>query len=198
MFSDIFVSYEEQMFQHALRNMADLIYCPRDFCALPVIRDASRARLGARPCYFISPRSSSLTAHYPAICGGCNYSFCAFCHRSYHGEVSCPMRSALFDRYLKAGPEERATLEEMYGKEKFREYMNEYSSIEFIKGNSMRCPSCNTPVEKTEGCNKMHCNVCHVRVACDDVALSTPDLSTETILLPVRRQVGRRHALQAL
>jgi E3 ubiquitin-protein ligase RNF14 len=73
-----------------------------------------------------------------AICEDCGFAFCSRCGLSWHGE---------FEYCL---PKERkdAITEE------------EKASIEYIKMHTTPCPTCDSPCQKTHGCNHMRCFRC--------------------------------------
>lgn len=71
------------------------------------------------------------------ICSVCNYAFCRICQRSWHGElVNCLPRNTT-----------ELTAEEQ-------------ASYDYIRMHTSACPTCNSPCQKTHGCNHMRCFQC--------------------------------------
>jgi len=71
------------------------------------------------------------------ICAKCEYAFCRICQRSWHGDrVNCLPRTTT-----------ELTAEEQ-------------ASYDFIRLHTSACPTCNSPCQKTHGCNHMRCFQC--------------------------------------
>ena len=72
-----------------------------------------------------------------ATCSECHFEFCRVCRVGWHGEsVEC-------DPHTKP----KLTVEEQ-------------ASNAYLKSNSQSCPTCQTPAQKSRGCNHMVCYVC--------------------------------------
>jgi E3 ubiquitin-protein ligase RNF14 len=72
-----------------------------------------------------------------AVCEDCHFAFCRVCSRAWHGDhVRCVHRDQ-----AEISKEERM-------------------SMDYIQANAKPCPTCNAPVQKTHGCNKMRCLNC--------------------------------------
>lgn len=71
------------------------------------------------------------------VCEKCNFAFCRTCCASWHGSfVHCYPRDS-----TELSAEEQA-------------------SYDYIRKNTSPCPTCNSPTQKTMGCNHMHCFQC--------------------------------------
>ncbi|KAF8971578.1 hypothetical protein BDZ97DRAFT_1787188 [Flammula alnicola] len=102
-------------------------------------------------------------------CPRCDFTFCAFCRRTWHGPLDkCPIAQYeyLALEYLAAdeGSDERAKLEWRYGKANIRRlvatYEEEKANLDWLTSSTMMCPGCQCYVEKTMGCNHMTCWKC--------------------------------------
>ena len=63
----------------------------------------------------------------------------------------------LIQEYLDCSDERRADLEKRYGRKQLRNFADTYMSEMYLKESAKKCPNCQTPIEKSEGCNKMTC-----------------------------------------
>ncbi|KAI0690685.1 RWD-domain-containing protein [Cytidiella melzeri] len=140
-----------------------MIYCP--VCQNPVPRppDAEES----------SPWERLRT------CGGCEYSFCAYCRRTWHGSVNeCAMSSTesfvMAYIQLAEGSPARALLECRYGRANIRrlvaKYEEDQANKKWMDKATMACPGCRIKVEKAYGCNHMTCAKCgqHFCFRCGD------------------------------
>ena len=131
-----------------------LVCCPIVVCQAPVpATDAQKASL-----------TSSEPSRYSSLrtCPSCSFSFCDLCQRSWHGIARCPESSTtrLLQEYL-AHPEgspKRKAMEQRFGSKVQLERMarlwqEEEENLKWLKGNSMQCPNCGVPTEKSMGCN---------------------------------------------
>ena len=75
------------------------------------------------------------------ICSDCSSHICTKCHVQYHDGLSCKMYQAGKD-----------------GEDEFHEWLRRKPETR------KRCPGCNAPIEKIEGCNKVTCIHCHVHI----------------------------------
>lgn len=94
------------------------------------------------------------------VCPACDYSFCVFCRRGWHGTrnaCALPQSSAIVSKYLEGDLEERKTLEARYGAANIKRlvaaYEEERALQEWLQKNSTPCPGCSAWVEKSQGCN---------------------------------------------
>jgi E3 ubiquitin-protein ligase RNF14 len=77
-------------------------------------------------------------------CMKCAFSFCIYCKDSYHQNSKCDE----FAAYIK-NIKDKKNLD------------LELKSLRAIKKCSKPCPECRVCIQKTEGCNKMTCNMCN-------------------------------------
>ncbi|KAL6266300.1 hypothetical protein P5V15_003159 [Pogonomyrmex californicus] len=139
----LFSKYEEIMLRITLDTMDDMIYCPRISCQYPVIKE---------------PNDTA------PICPNCNYCFCLFCRKLYHGHASCEMTSdeiiKLVNEYKNSNDKEKKNnLEKKYGKRQMQ-LIEKCLTDEYLQDNAKSCPKCRSFISKTEGCNKMMCTYC--------------------------------------
>ncbi|KAI5477490.1 E3 ubiquitin-protein ligase RNF14 [Pseudohyphozyma bogoriensis] len=125
-----------------------IAYCPREACQAPVERQDDDEKL--------------------RICKACSYSFCVFCKRGWHGSqtpCSLPQSSAIVTRYLEGTDADRKELELRYGEKNVKRLVNVFEedrmNREYMEGNSMGCPGCEVRIQKSQGCNHMHCTRCN-------------------------------------
>ncbi|KAL1139662.1 hypothetical protein AAG570_006640 [Ranatra chinensis] len=139
-----FNRYDSLLLSAALSTMSDITYCPRLDCQSPVVRESDEKL---------------------ATCPACNYAFCVFCRMSYHGVEMCriknDLKKALINEYNSGDSEVRERLERRYGKRQLVNLVNAAMSEEWISTNSKLCPCCSSPIEKSDGCNKIVCWKCH-------------------------------------
>ncbi|NXP09619.1 RNF14 ligase, partial [Thinocorus orbignyianus] len=139
----LFARYDRLLLQSSLDLMADVVNCPRPSCQTPVMQE---------------PGSSM------AICSCCNYAFCTTCKMTYHGLSPCKITAEklieLRNEYLQADEDTKRWMEQRYGKRVLQKAVEEMKSKAWLEKNSKACPSCSTPIEKLDGCNKMMCTSC--------------------------------------
>ena len=152
-----FERWERLLFQQTLDGMADVLYCPR--CNTVVVQDEDE--------------TSRL-----AQCGGCFFTFCTDCLMSWHSTQNCacdevdlePVQLKKSKRRKpkkKAGsdsddpPKEEESPPPVTKKEK-SEAKKTYEFVMLQKriGNYQRCPKCRVMVERSSGCDMMHCSRC--------------------------------------
>ncbi|VDD88315.1 unnamed protein product [Enterobius vermicularis] len=131
-----FEKYEDQLLEGALDLMSDVVKCPRLDCQAPVI---------------LEPEGR---------CPVCNYTFCTICRKTYHGVEKCSRK--LLEHYENASPDEKDVFFNRFGgKAAFLKQLEAAKSDRWIERNSIPCPSCRSPIQKSDGCNKMVCGKCH-------------------------------------
>eukprot|EP00127_Corallochytrium_limacisporum_P005821 Clim_evm2s212 gene=Clim_evmTU2s212 len=142
-----FQRYERLQLQAALDGMKDITYCPRPSCNFPVIHDQD-----------IDQDGETL-----GVCQKCSYVFCTLCRRTYHGVSPCKIDNLteVLRDYEAADEQKRAELDRRYGAKKLQEARGEMASHTWMEENTKRCPECNVPIDKFDGCNKMTCYRCH-------------------------------------
>uniref|UniRef100_A0A8C0MA56 E3 ubiquitin-protein ligase RNF14 n=2 Tax=Boreoeutheria TaxID=1437010 RepID=A0A8C0MA56_CANLF len=141
--TELFARYDRLLLQSTLDLMADVVYCPRPCCQLPVMQEPG-CTMG--------------------ICSSCNFAFCTLCRLTYHGVSPCKVTAEklmdLRNEYLQADEANKRFLEQRYGKRVIQKALEEMESKEWLEKNSKSCPCCGTPIEKLDGCNKMTCTGC--------------------------------------
>ncbi|KAG1749690.1 uncharacterized protein EDB91DRAFT_1109113 [Suillus paluster] len=141
--------------KRALERDPGMVHCPVAFCQTPVPSpevdddDSGWARL--------------------RTCPTCEYAFCAFCRRTWHGPISaCPLRvtESFVEEYLglPEGDARRAQIERRWGRGNVKrlvaKYEEERMNREWMDNCTMGCPGCGVHVEKSVGCNHMTCAKC--------------------------------------
>ena len=157
--------YEELFLKNQHRIIAKnfdhrLVDCPRFNCGTVVIRDTIDEDL--------------------VRCSKCYFAFCYWCGRSWHGDrekckfvpkhklyrgIPTEDLEAWNDESLSS--DERMRLETIHGRKIIRQQANEFlmdklfkEAVESESGELQECPSCNTVIQKSDGCNKMRCTQC--------------------------------------
>ncbi|BFZ54361.1 hypothetical protein PYCC9005_001395 [Savitreella phatthalungensis] len=137
--------YAKLVIRRRIEALPSSTRCPREFCAAAVERPDPDDKL--------------------AVCGECEYAFCADCLRGWHG-VQEPCRrstlSAEFARhYLAATTDEQRKLDRLYGPRNIQRLLLDLEHDElarkWVDANAMRCPECETAVERSMGCAHMTC-----------------------------------------
>jgi E3 ubiquitin-protein ligase RNF14 len=104
------------------------------------------------------------------ICPKCDFAFCSVCKRSWHGYYEyCRMQEppkSLIEKYIDGDETIRKKIDIEWGYKNMQRYMNAYeaekSFRDYMESNNNRaCPKCLSPIEKSMGCNKMTCSICH-------------------------------------
>ncbi|CCM02196.1 uncharacterized protein FIBRA_04276 [Fibroporia radiculosa] len=141
----------------ALTITADptIIHCPMSFCQRPV------------------PKGNNVEEgtgwERLRTCPDCDYSFCAYCKRTWHGPLSdCPISVTetfvLEYLALPEGSPGRLVMERRFGPKNIRKlvarYEEERANERWLAQSTMACPSCHVHVEKSLGCNHMTCAKC--------------------------------------
>lgn len=101
---------------------------------------------------------------YQCVCQVCRFAFCSLCKSTFHGVSPCVFRPnevrKLKTEYENGTAAERLFLERRHGKNRIRRMIDDLISEEWLVDNSKTCPRCHTHIQKSEGCNKMHCSKC--------------------------------------
>ncbi|ESN98785.1 hypothetical protein HELRODRAFT_162245 [Helobdella robusta] len=141
--AETFERYDRLLLKASLESMSDIAYCPRPWCACPVIMDRKNG-MGS--------------------CQACQYTFCIYCKMGYHGVEKCRLKSEemkrLYSKYMEATKSEQLELEKIYGKKMFMDILSQVETDNWLETNSKKCPNCKSNIEKNEGCNKMTCTKC--------------------------------------
>ncbi|GAB1864321.1 RBR-type E3 ubiquitin transferase [Camponotus japonicus] len=139
---NLFSRYEELVLRITLDTMDDIIYCPRISCQNPIIKDPNDAA---------------------PICPICNYCFCVYCYKSFHGAAPCNIASddvkKLINNYKDSDDKKIKFLEKKYGRRQIR-LVEETLTSEYLQDNAKNCPKCHSFISKIDGCNKMICKHC--------------------------------------
>ena len=140
---DLFAKYDKYLLQSSLDEMSDIVYCPRPSCQSPVILEQDTTM---------------------GVCQVCRFAFCSLCKFTFHGVSPCVFRPnevrRLKAEYENATEAEKLFLERRYGKNRIRRMIDDLISEEWLVDNSKTCPRCQAHIQKSEGCNKMHCSKC--------------------------------------
>ncbi|KAH0838584.1 hypothetical protein J3R83DRAFT_6905 [Lanmaoa asiatica] len=140
-----------------------MIHCPMEYCQEPVPKPKSDTSIIGG-----SDEDESGWARL-RTCTTCEYSFCAFCRRTWHGpHTPCPLplTSKLILDYLSAPPDssDRRAIERRYGRSNVlklvRQHEEEKENKKWMDSSTMACPGCGVRVEKSMGCNHMTCAKC--------------------------------------
>nr|CAD7200956.1 unnamed protein product [Timema douglasi] len=127
---ELFAKYDAVLLSAMLDTLTGIVYCPRRSCQYPVIQE---------------PEENMAT------CPECRYTFCVLCKKVYHGVAPCAMRTEerakLVAEYQEASSEEKALLEQRYGKSQLQNLVATMMSETWIHNNSRSCPHCNAAIE---------------------------------------------------
>ncbi|XP_033341708.2 E3 ubiquitin-protein ligase RNF14 [Megalopta genalis] len=144
--SNLFSKYDKRLLQIALRNIENLIYCPRNKCQYAFIKDIDNES---------------------AICYNCGYCFCTYCYQCYHGEMLCPIglknKEKLIQEYESGDKYKKQLLVKTYGRKQIEKLVEQHLTNEYLKRCAKPCPKCRTMIEKIDGCNKMECTHCNTK-----------------------------------
>lgn len=86
---ELFARYDRLLLQSSLDLMADVVYCPRQYCGTAVM---------------VEPDTTM------GICSACQYAFCTLCKLGYHGLSGCKITAGNGNKtnchFLSEGDEE--------------------------------------------------------------------------------------------
>nr|XP_057929580.1 E3 ubiquitin-protein ligase RNF14-like [Doryrhamphus excisus] len=161
---ELFSRYDRLLLQSTLDSMADVMYCPRNTCASPVILD----------------KASNV-----ALCSVCGFAFCVSCKKTYHGTGDCKAngmlkkhqkndlqqgdadlpqsiegKTALWHDYTTGSKQRKRLLESRYGRQSLFGPLEDFLSEDWMTSNSKNCPNCFCRIQKNMGCNMMTCTQC--------------------------------------
>lgn len=147
--NDLHERYKALVKKFELESDPSTLVCPRDSCQA-----------------LIRPRNQE---EMLCVCPECEFAFCRKCQRSWHGyytKCNNSMTPDVIVAYINDEPPgERVRLEMIFGRGYMarisRDYViekqfEEYKTTMHIQS----CPECNTPIERSSGCNKMTCAKC--------------------------------------
>ena len=165
---DFYERYKNLKMKKQYEGDPKVVYCPQWNCQTPVPRPVENEGL-------YDERGNRLR-----ICSSCNFSFCCYCLRTWHGPtVPCPLTSNsrnFIMKYMKSkSNRERQEMEMKYSKpylEKLvKEFVESEANRKVIESTTQECPNCFTRTEKISGCNHMvckcgmhYCNMCGTRL----------------------------------
>ncbi|XP_076673803.1 E3 ubiquitin-protein ligase RNF14-like isoform X1 [Andrena cerasifolii] len=139
----LFSKYESLSLRITLSTMKDLIYCPRISCQCPHVKDTDDTLL---------------------ICAKCDYAFCSYCYKAYHGASPCTVSAyeatKLIQDYQSGNQQQKRLLEKRHGRKQIQIIVEKHLTVEYLNKNAKACPSCQTMTVKISGCNKMTCIHC--------------------------------------
>lgn len=138
--------YVKMKLKKQVESDKNTVYCPRSWCQAPAkVQKYAKYRTEDLENY---PDESDSDEESPADatsgdrlsqCSSCAYAFCSRCRRTWHGEhVACRVHA---DTVAELSAEEQA-------------------SEEWVRMYTSPCPTCDTPAQKTSGCNHMICPKC--------------------------------------
>ncbi|CAL1688598.1 unnamed protein product [Lasius platythorax] len=97
------------------------------------------------------------------ICPNCNYCFCIYCYKFYHGAAPCEIASddvkELINDYKNSDDKKKKLLEKKYGRRQMK-LVEETLTTDYLRDNAKSCPKCHSLISKIEGCNKITCKHC--------------------------------------
>lgn len=144
---ELYDKFDKTMLVKTVEEISNSTYCPKVSCQYPIIDP---------------PDDNGL-----AVCPKCEYAFCVFCKKGYHGIENCDLtfdeKKKIAEAYKNAKKAERSELEKRYGKKKLKELVATAETEKWIRKNSQKCPSCRVNIEKNDGCNKMICLKCKTK-----------------------------------
>lgn len=143
--------------KRVLERDPGMVHCPVTFCQTPV------------PSPQIPKEDEESGWARLRTCPTCEFAFCAFCRRTWHGPISeCPLRMTepFVVEYLglPEGDPRRGEIERRWGKSNVKRLVGKYEeermNREWMEKSTMGCPGCGVHVEKSAGCNHMTCVKC--------------------------------------
>ncbi|KAH9947645.1 hypothetical protein B0H21DRAFT_314307 [Amylocystis lapponica] len=151
--------------KRAIEKDPSIIHCPMSFCQRAITK----------------PQNVEEGSGWERLrtCPDCDYSFCAYCKRTWHGSITdCPISATesflLEYMALAEGSAEREAMERRFGRENMRKlvakFEEEQANKKWLEQSTMACPTCHVHVEKSLGCNHMTCAKCkeHFCYRCGD------------------------------
>lgn len=132
--SEVLARWEELSLRRCFDTMSDMTFCPR--C------DSNGEHV---PCIE--------DEDHMAKCEVCGFVFCGRCRSVFHPGSPC----------ADVGDQIQALEQRARGRGREAEVAQaELLTLRHLQRMTRNCPQCTTPIEKTEGCNKMKCRNCGV------------------------------------
>ena len=144
--------------KRAVERDPTTVLCPLQFCQAPV----------PRPQTATLPEEEEESGAYSSgwdrlrTCEACDYSFCVFCKRSWHGPITpcnTPTTNTFLLEYMSL-PEDsprRIVMERMLGRENVKRMVRKYEEDEknraWMEESTTACPGCQVRCQKSHGCN---------------------------------------------
>ncbi|KAK8152011.1 RWD domain-containing protein, partial [Phyllosticta citribraziliensis] len=142
--------YAELKRKKKIESDKDTIYCPRSWCQgfarsskhpkitdLTQVPDSDSESDGEDNARNKDEQSVKERASRLTVCEKCEYAFCRVCLAGWHGE------------YVRCYPRNAKELSE-----------EEQASYNWLRQHTSPCPTCQSPCQKTHGCNHMVCFQC--------------------------------------
>ncbi|XP_058791987.1 E3 ubiquitin-protein ligase RNF14-like [Phymastichus coffea] len=141
--ANLFHMYDKYLLEYKLISSGNLVYCPRKQCqSLVTLNEGENL----------------------ASCFVCEYNFCAYCFKVYHGIMPCDMDSTekikIIEAYQNGDVDTKKNLEKLYGKIQIREIVEKKLTNDYLKENTKICPTCKITISKVSGCNLIKCSQC--------------------------------------
>ncbi|XP_065219973.1 E3 ubiquitin-protein ligase RNF14-like [Planococcus citri] len=142
---ETYLKYRKFSVKLAIENDPNLLYCPREICQ-------SVARIST-----LSPEMCH--------CGTCQFYFCIYCKKAYHGVQMCNLKSEerlkVIREYQECSLERKLELEKRFSKQQLQKWVQDDLSEKWLEACSKPCPNCKAVIQKIDGCNKMMCLNCN-------------------------------------
>ncbi|CAI2358140.1 unnamed protein product [Caenorhabditis sp. 36 PRJEB53466] len=152
----LYEKYDRALLEKCIRESGELFPCARRECQKPAQ---------------ILDKNSNLVQ-----CTFCEYNFCKLCGRAYHGSAECKIKKEEYEEimriYRTGEKEERIALNKKYGGiSNVEDLVSRIPKMEWYTEKSKECPGCYAFIEKSDGCNMIHCIQCNVNscLLCDEI-----------------------------
>ncbi|CAB3404853.1 unnamed protein product [Caenorhabditis bovis] len=142
---ELFDKYENAILEKAIREMDDVVECPKPNC---------------QKVAYVNDREMNL-----ASCSYCNFHFCNVCKQTFHGIEPCKLKAGdqekIIQEWNESNEEQKELMAKRFGGMKnLKEIIERLQNQQWMEANSKPCPKCKVKIEKNAGCHKMHCTKC--------------------------------------